>query len=49
MGVFTSEPRLIILYIIGFGVINILELDTSEVRVRNIAIRMSHNKFKTRA
>ncbi len=49
MGVFTLEPRLIILYIISFGVINILGLDPSKSRIGDITIRMSHNGFKTKA
>jgi hypothetical protein len=49
MGVFIPEPRLIIIYIIGFGVINILGLDPLEAKIGDITIRMSHNGFKTRA
>lgn len=48
MGVFTPEPRLIIFYIIGFGVINIFGLDPSEARIGDIVIIMSHNEFKTK-
>jgi hypothetical protein len=46
LGVFTLEARLIILYIIGCGVINIFGLDPSKAKIRDIAIRMSHNGFK---
>jgi hypothetical protein len=48
MGVFTPKPRLISLYIISFGMINILGLDPSKARIGDIAIRMSHNGFKTK-
>jgi hypothetical protein len=48
MGIFTLKPILIILYIIGFGVINIFGLDPSEARIGDITIRVSHNGFKMR-